>query len=59
MTVLQNYTAPLAYSSFHLAAWNKQQKYKENKERTVLSDVTLCYKVNIIRGTKFLVFLEK
>lgn len=32
---------------------------KENKEWTVFIDFTLCYKVNIIQGTKLLVFLEK
>lgn len=59
MMVLQNYIAPLTYSSFHIAAWNKQQKTRENKEWTVLIDFTLCYKLNVTQGTKLLVFLEK
>lgn len=40
--VLQDYIAPLAYSSFHLATWNKQQKYKENREQAVFIDFTVC-----------------
>lgn len=59
MMVLQNYIAPLTYSSFHIAAWNKQQKTRENKEWTVFIDFTLCYKLNVTQGTKLLVFLEK
>ena len=57
---LQNYIiASVTYRSFYLAIWDEQEKCKENKGQLVFSDVTLCYKVNRIQGTKLLVFLEE